>query len=146
MAVHLARCCHPAPGDDIIGYVTQNGGVGIHRKNCSNVQNILKYADRSKKDSQRKDRLVDASWSQSGANGIFEVQIGVTATDRNYLLIDILSGLKEEHINVEKVNTHVSSDFIAEINLTITIKSLEQYDRVVGRIKSVKDVIDVVRL
>ena len=47
---------------------------------------------------------------------------------------------------MEKVNTHVSSDFIAEINLTITIKSLEQYDRVVGRIKSVKDVIDVVRL
>ena len=146
VAVHLARCCHPAPGDDIIGYVTQNGGVGIHRKNCSNVQNIIRYADRSRKDSERKDRLVEASWSKGGANGIFEVQIGVTATDRNYLLIDILSGLKEEHINVEKVNTHVSSDFIAEINLTITIKSLEQYDRVVGRIKSVKDVIDVVRL
>ena len=146
MAVHLARCCHPAPGDDIIGYVTQNGGVGIHRKNCSNIQNILKYADRSQKDTERKERLVEASWDSSRSEGIFEVQIGVTATDRNYLLIDILSGLKEEHVNVEKVNTHVSSDFIAEINITITIRSLEQYDRVVGRIKSVKDVIDVVRL
>ncbi len=146
MAVHLARCCHPAPGDDIIGYVTQNGGVGIHRKNCSNIQNILKYADRSQKDTERRERLVEASWDSSRSEGIFEVQIGVTATDRNYLLIDILSGLKEEHVNVEKVNTHVSSDFIAEINITITIRSLEQYDRVVGRIKSVKDVIDVVRL
>ena len=146
MAVHLARCCHPAPGDDIIGYVTQNGGVGIHRKNCSNIQNILKYADRSQKDTERRERLVEASWDSSRSEGIFEVQIGVTATDRNYLLIDILSGLKEEHVNVEKVNTHVSSDFIAEINITITIRSLEQYDRVVGRRKSVKDFIDVVRL
>ena len=126
MAVHLARCCHPAPGDDIIGYVTQNGGVGIHRKNCSNIQNILKYADRSQKDTERRERLVEASWDSSRSEGIFEVQIGVTATDRNYLLIDILSGLKEEHVNVEKVNTHVSSDFIAEINITITIRSLEQ--------------------
>jgi len=146
VAVHLARCCHPAPGDEIIGYVTQNGGVGIHRKNCSNIQNIIKYADRSQKDTERRERLVDASWDSSRKEGIFEVQIGVTATDRNYLLIDILSGLKEEHVNVEKVNTHVSADFIAEINITITIRSLEQYDRVVGRIKSVKDVIDVVRL
>ncbi len=146
VAVHLARCCHPAPGDEIIGYVTQNGGVGIHRMNCTNVQNILKYATRSQKDLERKDRLVQASWSSGGTSGIFEVQIGITATDRNYLLIDILSGLREEHVNVEKVNTHVSSDFIAEINLTITIKSLEQYDRVVGRIKSVKDVIDIVRI
>ena len=146
VAVHLARCCHPAPGDDIVGYVTQNGGVGIHRKNCSNIQNILKYADRSQKDTERKERLVDASWDSSRREGIFEIQIGITATDRNYLLIDILSGLREEHVNVEKVNTHVSSDFIAEINITMTIRSLEQYDRVVGRIKSVKDVIDVVRL
>ncbi|HAW16469.1 MAG TPA: hypothetical protein DCW41_07205, partial [Clostridiales bacterium] len=73
-------------------------------------------------------------------------KIGITATDRNYLLIDILSMLKEENINVEKIDTHVSSDFIAEINMTITVRSLEQYDRVIGRIKSVKDIIDVVRL
>lgn len=146
IAVHLAKCCHPAPGDRIIGYVTQNGGVGIHREGCTNIVNILKYRDRSIKDRQRAERIVQAQWGTGKVTGIYDVKIGITATDRNYLLIDILSMLKEENINVEKIDTHISADFIAEINMTITVKSLEQYDRVIGRIKSVKDIIDVVRL
>ena len=146
IAVHLAKCCHPAPGDKIIGYVTQNGGVGIHRQNCTNIANIYKYKDRSLKDRQRAERIVEAKWGDGKVTGVYDVKIGITATDRNYLLIDILSMLKEENINVEKIDTHVSSDFIAEINMTITVRSLEQYDRVIGRIKSVKDIIDVVRL
>ncbi len=145
-AVHLAKCCHPAPGDRIIGYITQNGGVGVHREGCTNIVNILKYKDRSIKDRQRAERIVQAQWGSGKTNGIYDVKIGITATDRNYLLIDILSMLKEENINVEKIDTHISADFIAEINMTITVKSLEQYDRVIGRIKSVKDIIDVVRL
>ena len=146
IAVHLAKCCHPAPGDRIIGYVTQNGGVGIHREGCTNIVNILKYRDRSIKDRQRAERIVQAQWGTGKVTGVYDVKIGITATDRNYLLIDILSMLKEENINVEKIDTHISADFIAEINMTITVKSLEQYDRVIGRIKSVKDIIDVVRL
>ena len=145
-AVHLAKCCHPAPGDRIIGYITQNGGVGIHREGCTNIVNVLKYKDRSIKDRQRAERIVQAQWGSGKTSGVYDVKIGITATDRNYLLIDILSMLKEENINVEKIDTHISADFIAEINMTITVKSLEQYDRVIGRIKSVKDIIDVVRL
>ena len=146
ISIHLAKCCHPAPGDSIIGYVTQNGGVGIHRAGCSNILNIRKYAERSQKDRERFERLVEAHWSGAPVGGIFEVNIGITATDRDGLLLDVLNCIREEHVNVEKINSHTSSDFIAEMNLTIAVRSLEQYDRLVGRIKSVKDVIDVVRI
>ncbi|MBQ1895015.1 MAG: bifunctional (p)ppGpp synthetase/guanosine-3',5'-bis(diphosphate) 3'-pyrophosphohydrolase [Clostridiales bacterium] len=145
ISIHLAKCCHPAPGDPIIGYVTQNGGVGIHRDTCNNIQNIRKYAERSAKDHERFERLVEAHWSGTPVGGIFEVNIDITATDRDGLLLDILNCIREEHVNVEKLNSHTSSDFIAEMNLTISVRSLEQYDRLVGRIKSVKDVIDVTR-
>ncbi len=145
-AVHLARCCHPVPGDDIIGYVTQSGGVGIHKKTCSNVTNIMKYKDRTQKDLERSQRLVSVHWVEGNVVGIFDVELGIVATDRNYLLLDILSVMREEHINTEKVNTHVSADLIAEINITITVKSSEQYERIIGRIKNVKDVISVTRI
>ena len=145
-AVHLAKCCHPVPGDPIVGYVTQSGGVGVHKENCSNIKNIRKYSDRSQKDTERFNRLVSVHWSKENIVGVFDVEIGIQATDRDFLLIDILSVLREEHINVGKVNTHVSADLIADISLTITVKSAEQYERIVGRIMTVKDVITVKRV
>lgn len=147
MEVHLARCCHPAPGDSIIGYVTQSGGVGIHRVTCSNIMNINRYKERSDKDRERAARLVDAAWDKTAkSTGSYVIEVCIRATDRSYLMIDILSALKEEHIDLDKVNTHVSSDFIAEINVTIKIQSAEQYARMVGRIKGIKDVIDITRV
>ncbi len=146
VAVHLARCCHPAPGDDIVGYVTQNEGVGVHRKNCVNIVNVLKYADRSDKDRERASRVVDVHWGETENVGVFEVELGITATDRNFLLIDILSGFKEDHINVEKLNTNTSSDLIAEMTITITVRSLAQVDAIINKISGVKDVISVTRL
>lgn len=146
VAVHLARCCHPAPGDEIVGYVTQNEGVGVHRKNCVNIVNVLKFKDRSDKDRERASRIVDVHWDGSENAGVFEVELGITATDRNFLLIDILSGFKEDHINVEKLNTNTSSDLIAEMTITITVKSMEQVEQIISKISGVKDVISVVRL
>ncbi|MCQ2529102.1 MAG: bifunctional (p)ppGpp synthetase/guanosine-3',5'-bis(diphosphate) 3'-pyrophosphohydrolase [Saccharofermentans sp.] len=146
VAVHLAKCCHPAPGDEIIGYVTQTGGIGVHRANCTNIVNIRKYADRSSKDQERFARLVPTKWDESQkVSGNYEVQLEITANDRDYLLIDILTCLKEERLSIEKVNTRVSADFIATISIEVTVQSVEQYSRAVGRIKSLKDVILVER-
>lgn len=146
VSIRLSKCCHPAPGDEIIGFVTQTGGVGVHRKSCSNIVNIIKYKDRSDKDLERYNRLVDVNWSGRTSTGIFDVEISVTATDRSGLLIDLLNCMREEHINVDKINSRTSSDFIAEISVTVTVKSLEQCDRLIGRIKGIKDVIEIHRV
>lgn len=147
MSVHLARCCHPAPGDAIIGYITQNGGVGIHRVTCSNVQNLNKYKNRSDKDRERAARLVDAAWNLGpGNNGSFVIELCIHAPDRNYLVIDILSALREEHVELEKINTHTDSDFIVQVDLLVKVNSADQYSRLINRIKSIKDVTDVARV
>ncbi|MBP5261477.1 MAG: bifunctional (p)ppGpp synthetase/guanosine-3',5'-bis(diphosphate) 3'-pyrophosphohydrolase [Clostridiales bacterium] len=145
VATHYAKCCHPVYGDEIIGYITQSKGVGIHKTNCQNMVNIIKYKDRSQKDLERYRRIVNCRWLVNARDSIFDIAIVITANDRPDLLFDILDHIREEKASIVKVNTLVGDDFICHINITLTIANKAQFDRIVGRIKGVRDVIDVSR-
>ncbi|MBO4409000.1 MAG: bifunctional (p)ppGpp synthetase/guanosine-3',5'-bis(diphosphate) 3'-pyrophosphohydrolase [Clostridiales bacterium] len=145
VATHYSKCCHPVYGDEIIGYITQNGGVGIHKATCSNILNIIKYKDRSEKDKERFRRLVAVQWLERAQNSVFDVTLQIVANDRDNLLFDCLDNIREEKASVVKVNTLTSEDFIAYMNITLTITNKMQLDRIIGRIKSVRDVITVKR-
>ena len=145
VATHYAKCCHPVYGDDIVGYVTQGKGVGIHKSNCQNIANVIKYKDRSQKDLERFWRIVNCHWLSNARDSVFDIAIVIIANDRHDLLFDILDNIREEKASIVKVNTLVGDDFIAHINITLTIVNKAQYDRIVGRIKGVRDVISVSR-
>ena len=145
VATHYAKCCHPVYGDEIIGYITQGKGVGIHKSNCMNIANVIKYKDRSQKDYERFRRIVNCHWLANARDSVFDIAIRITANDRHDLLFDILDNIREEKASIVKVNTLVGDDFIAHINITLTIVNKAQYDRIVGRIKGVRDVINVSR-
>ena len=143
--VHLSNCCHPVPGDEIIGYVTQNGGVGIHRTNCSNIINLHKYANRSAKDKERENRLVRVHWDNYTSSDIYEVEIKIVVSDRRYILNEITSAISEEHVFITSISSQSKPDFTAVINLVVEVRGQTQYDRLIGRIKSIKDVISAGR-
>ena len=145
VATHYSKCCHPVYGDEIIGFITQNRGVGIHKADCNNMTNIIKYKDRSEKDHERYRRLVNCHWLVNAKNSVFDIAIKITANDRPDLLFDILDNIREEKASIVKVNTLVGDDFIAHINITLTIVNKEQFDRVVGRIRGVRDILSVER-
>ena len=77
--IHLARCCTPVPGDQIIGFVTQGRGVSVHRADCANATAL---ADRSQ------ERLIEVEWDR-GNDGVFVATIEVQAFDRSRLLADV---------------------------------------------------------
>ena len=141
VSVHLSNCCHPVPGDEIIGYVTQNGGVGIHRTNCANIINLHKYANRSQKDKERENRLVKVRWDNYSGSEIYEVEIKIVVSDRRYILNEITSAISEEHVFISSISSQSKPDFTAVINIVIEVRGQTQFDRLVGRIKSIKDVI-----
>ena len=145
VATHYSKCCHPVYGDDIIGYITQTKGVGIHKSNCLNVLNVIKFKDRSEKDMERYRRLVKCHWLSNARNSVFDIAIVITANDRPDLLFDILDNIREEKASIVKVNTLVGDDFIAHIHITLTIVNKAQFDRIVGRIRGVRDVLTVTR-
>ena len=144
IATHISKCCHPVYGDEIIGYVTQEKGVGIHKVNCKNILNIIKNRTNSQKDEEKYQRLVAVKWLSKAKYSSYDVQLVVVAMDRNGLLIDVLDKISEEKINIVKLNTVVDGPE-ARIFVTVNVSGKEQLDRTCDRILRVKDVVDVIR-
>ena len=144
IATHISKCCHPVYGDEIIGYVTQEKGVGIHKVNCKNILNIIKNRENSQKDEEKYQRLVAVKWLSKAKFSSYDVQLVIVAMDRNGLLIDVLDKISEEKINIVKLNTVVDGPE-ARIFVTVNISGKEQLDRTCDRILRVKDVVDVIR-
>ena len=144
ISTHISRCCHPIYGDDIIGFITREKGVGIHKTNCKNILNIINRKGESSKDDERYQRLVTVHWQSKAKFSSYDVKLVVCATDRSRLLLDVLDKINEEKINIVKLNTVVDGTD-AKIYITVNVSGKEQLDRTVSRIQAVKDVNEVIR-
>ena len=89
LLVHLAHCCNPVAGDDIVGFVTRGRGVSVHRANCPNVRDLMNHPE----------RMIPVEWDTSGATE-FRVEIVVEATDRMGLLKDITIAIGDAGGNI----------------------------------------------
>ncbi len=135
---HLAGCCHPIPGEAIIGVVTRGRGISIHRQGCSNVENIPG------------ERLVPVSWNPNNKNDgrpqTYPVDISIEVIDRVGVLKDILSRLMDNNVNVQKAQVVTNPGKPAVINLGIDIYNKEQFERTCTQIKNMTDVLNLRRL
>ncbi|MBU1310461.1 MAG: GTP diphosphokinase [Gammaproteobacteria bacterium] len=133
---HMAGCCHPLPGDAIIGYITQGRGIAIHRDDCDQFKTLQE---------QHPERVVDATWGDKYASG-YEVDIRIVAHDRNGLLRDITSILANEKANVTKMSS--SSDIKAQtavINMTLELYNLDSLNKLLSKISQIDDVAEAKR-
>ena len=80
LMTQLARCCKPAPPDDIVGFVTRGKGVSIHRLSCKNFAEMRNKAP---------ERVIQTTWGDGGKDTVYPVDIYVLAQDRQRLLRDI---------------------------------------------------------
>jgi len=133
LVTHLAQCCHPVPGDKIIGYITRSRGVTIHRLDCHSVRQ-----------EDEKDRLVPVEWGQTDA--LYPVNIQVEAWDRVGLMRDITVIVAEEKVNITSLVTRNQSDRTTTMELTMETQGLAQLSRLLKKIESVKGVIRIVRI
>ena len=132
MLTSLAQCCNPVPGDEIIGFVTRNRGVSIHRKDCVNIIN-----------EEEKERLIEVDWGQTGLT--YPVTVVVDAWNRVGLARDITVVVAAEKVNIANMNVSEKPDQQAAISITIDIEDLAQLSRVLSRIEGVRGVINVTR-
>ena len=130
----MAKCCKPAPPDPIVGYVTRDRGVTIHRKDCAAMLRMPE---------NRSDRVLSAQWGgKKDAN--FSVDIEVMAYDRQGLLRDISELFAREKINVTRVNT-LSKQNQANMQFSIEIADLEQLSRLLALLHQVSNVVSARR-
>jgi len=135
---HLAGCCTPIPGEVIIGIVTKNRGISIHRQGCSNTDNTPG------------DRLVPVSWNVADRNGgrpnTYPVNIQIEVLDRVGVLNDVLSHLKDNHVNVRSASVKTYPGLPALIDLCVDIQDKDQFERTSMQIRKMSDVLNLRRL
>lgn len=134
---HIARCCQPIPGDEIVGYVTQGRGISIHRSDCEQF-NELQQA--------HPERVVESVWGESFDGG-FRLSIRITANDRSGLLRDITTILANEKISVLGVNTRLDNKKqLAMMDLEISLNNVQILSKILARLAALDDVIEAKRL
>ncbi|MBE9482855.1 MAG: bifunctional (p)ppGpp synthetase/guanosine-3',5'-bis(diphosphate) 3'-pyrophosphohydrolase [Chloroflexi bacterium] len=132
MLTHLAQCCHPVPGDKIIGYVTRSRGVTIHRQDCYNVVH-----------EEERERLIAVEWGQT--DSIYPVRILVEAWDRVGLVRDITTVVAEEKVNIAAVSFINHNDYTTSTYITLETRGLPQLSRLLAKIEGLRGVISVTR-
>ncbi|MBA3236611.1 MAG: bifunctional (p)ppGpp synthetase/guanosine-3',5'-bis(diphosphate) 3'-pyrophosphohydrolase [Chloroflexi bacterium] len=133
LLVRFAKCCHPIPGDPIVGFITRGKGVTVHLQTCSTVINEREIG-----------RLVEVQW-ESAATETYPIAIRVEAYDRTGLLSDITQVVAENKVNIVAAHVGVTPEHTAVVTATMQVHSVSQLARVMSRIETLKDVISVQR-
>jgi len=133
LLVRFAKCCHPIPGDPIVGFITRGKGVTVHLQSCPTVVNEREVS-----------RLIDVEW-EAEATQTYPIAIRVEAYDRTGLLSDITQVVAENKVNIVAASVGVTPDHTAVVTATLQVHSVSQLARVMGRIENLKDVINVQR-
>jgi guanosine-3',5'-bis(diphosphate) 3'-pyrophosphohydrolase len=133
MLTNLAQCCHPVPGDEIIGYITRSRGVSIHRRDCHNIIH-----------EDEKERLIPVEWGQT--DSLYPVSIRVEAWDRVGLIRDITTIVAEEKVNITAASSISRDDHTVSEYFTIETRDLAQLSRLLGKIEGVPGVISITRV
>jgi GTP pyrophosphokinase len=132
LLTRLANCCHPLPGDKIIGYITQGRGITVHRRDCLNIIN-----------EEEKERLVEVGWGDVAQ--VYPVTIQVDAWDRVGLVRDVSAIVAEQGINLTEVNMGSHQDGSVTLYLTLEVQSATQLSKIMSRIYSVWNVVSVTK-
>ena len=132
----IANCCMPVPYDDIIGFITKDRGVSVHRIDCNNILHLKE---------KEQARLIEVEWGDTEAQS-YPVNILIQANDRHGLLSDITSTLSDDKVNVVAVNTMSNKkEQTARMAVTIEIRDLQQLTRIMDKIAQLRNVLDVSR-
>ena len=132
--VKLSKCCNPLPGDEIIGYITKGRGVSVHRKDCVNVNELLK----------EENRIIDVQWYNQ-EKVTYTVDIEIFANDRNGLLADIVQKINSSKAKLLSISAKTTKERIAITEVTLEVDSLESLNKVIREIRKVDSVYEVNR-
>ena len=133
--VKLSKCCNPLPGDEIVGYITKGRGVSVHRKDCTNIKNLI----------SEENRMIDVEWYNENKES-YQADIEVRSNDRAGLLLDILKELGTTKAKILGVNTKTTKERIAIIEITLEIDSLDELNKAIKVLRKVNSVYEVRRV
>ena len=133
--VKLARCCMPVPGDQIIGFITRNQGVSVHRTDCQNMIDLK---------NKQPERVVEVEWTST--KGLFMVKIQVEALDRRNLLSDVTRVLSDHGVNIISGTIATGSDRVATSQFSFEMADPQHLNTLLAAVRKIDGVFDVYRI
>ncbi len=134
LMTQLARCCRPAPPDEITGFVTRGRGVSVHRADCPSFGVLAQ---------QQPERVIDVAWGKTG-DTFYPVDLSIRAQDRSGLLRDLSEVFAKLRLNVVGVNTQ-SKGSLAHMVFTVEIRDGSELQRALSALAEVAGVISAIR-
>ena len=136
MWVKLAKCCMPVPGDEILGFITREDGVSVHRADCTNAENLR----------QKPDRLVEVSWTTPSADSSFLVAVHVEGLDRAGMLSDVSRVMTEHHSNILSMTATTNKDRVFTMRLQFETPDPTHLASLTNALKRIPGVYDAHRV
>jgi len=134
VAVRLAKCCRPVPGDEIAGYVSLGRGITIHRTDCKNMRALMRAPE----------RFVEVSWDGENESS-YRVELQVDAYDRTRLLEDLSRTFSEAGINIIGASCTTNHPMVKN-RFVVEVGDTEQLKQCIARLRNVEGVFDAYRI
>ena len=135
IAIQLANCCTPIPGDMIRGYITRGKGITVHRHNCPNIANET-------------ERTIDVYWKKDLQYATYPVDISLEANDRPNLLVDIMNTMSSAKVTVSSIHAQLQhhNRTITNVNITIYVSDCKRLNDIFNILMNIKGVYEVKRV
>lgn len=131
--VRLSHCCNPVPGDKIVGYVSRGRGVSVHCVDCPNVKNM------------EPERLIEAKWDDVISQN-FLASLKIYCENKSGILAAVTTIISNMKISITGAFARSDNDNgTAEITVMLEVKSTDQVEDVIQKLKTLPEVIDVHR-
>ena len=120
----FGQCCHPVPGDEIIGYLSQGKGVVVHRVDCPNAAEYRKTPE----------RIIAMGWDND-VTGDYRVRLRIVVENKPGVLATIAAAIAEADSNIENVEYQERDLNTSTLMFTIEVRSRKHLDEVMYRVR-----------
>lgn len=128
---HVANCCLPVPGDEIVGYITKANGISIHRKDCNNIEVF-------------DDRILEASWNKT-ISSKYKSEIIIHTNVKESIILLIAQIASQLDINIENINL-ISKGDANVYSVTMQVQNLEVLNKCINNLSNAREISDVERI
>ena len=135
MVMNYAKCCHPIPGDPIVGHISSGRGMVIHTDDCNNITEIR----------DNPEKCVAVSWDPN-VEGEFSVELRVELENLRGIIATLATTITGAEANIEKISTVERDARFIIVNLSLNVRNRVHLAHVMKRVRLIKAVTSVTRV
>lgn len=126
LVVNYAQCCHPIPGDEIIGFISTGKGLVIHRQDCKNVKHFQNQPD----------KWLDVDWDRNSEE-LFAVEIQIETKNQRGALALIASEIANTKTDIERVRSEDKDETYSVMNFVLLVRNRDHLDELLRHLRRI---------